>query len=363
MSRPSSAGTLDVLVIGAGQAGLALAACLERLPLRVEVVDRAARVGDAWRARYDSLTLFSPRALSALPGLALPGDPYGYPSKDEVAAYLESHARRLRAPVTLRTGIRRLAREDGLFRAEDDTGEVRIARAVAVATGAFQDPVVPACASALAPDVVQLTAATYRNPGHLRAGRVLVAGDGATGRQIALELAADREVWLATGRRRFVTAQRVLGRDQLWWSERLGLLRAPRTSAVGRLVRRLDAFPGEHLRLRALRRRGVRVAGRVAGARGREVLLAGGGSIEVDAVVWAVGYRERTGWLDLPGAKDARGQVLEHRGVSPVEGLYFVGREWQWSRGSALLVGVARDAAHVAGVIASRAGSAPVRPG
>jgi putative flavoprotein involved in K+ transport len=185
---------------------------------------------------------------------------------------------------------------------------------------------------------------------------VLVAGDGATGRQLALELAAEHEVWLATGSRRVVTAQRVLGRDQLWWSDKLGLLRAPRTTAVGRLVRRLDAFPGSHLRLRQLRRHGVRVMGRVVGAKGAHALFADGRSVEVDGVVWAIGYRERNGWLEVPAAKDASGGFIERRGVSPVPGLYFVGREWQWTRGSALLCGVSRDAAHVAQMIRGRLG-------
>jgi putative flavoprotein involved in K+ transport len=347
--------TVDVLIIGAGQAGLALAWHLQPLALDVRVVDRVARVGDSWRARYDSLTLFSPRALSALPGRAMPGDPEGYPTKDEVADYLEAYARGLRLDLALGAGVRRLTRERR-FRAETEAGDVHLARAVAIATGAFQEPIVPACAAGFSADVVQLTAATYRNPRQLEGRRTLVVGDGATGRQIALELAdgRPRDVWLATGRRRVVTAQRILGRDQLWWSERLGLLRASRETAAGRLVRRLDAFPGEHLRLGPLRRRGVNVVPRLTGARGRAAVFSGGRSVEVDAVVWAAGYRERTGWLDVAGAKDGSGRALERRGVSPVPGLYFVGRDWQWSRGSALLAGVGRDAAHVARDLAIR---------
>jgi putative flavoprotein involved in K+ transport len=342
---------LDVLVIGAGQAGLALASALRGMPLRVELVDRAARLGDSWRRRYDSLTLFTPRALSALPGLPLPGDPDGYPTKDEIADYLESYARWLGVEVHLRTGIRRLTRSGGLFRAETDQDGVIAARAAVVAAGAFQEPIVPPHADELAPEVVQLTAATYRNPRQLPRGRVVVAGDGATGRQIALELAGDREVLLATGRRRVVTAQHILGRDQLWWAHRLGMLRASRESAVGRLVRRLDAFPGEHLRLRALRRRGIVVMPRLHGARGRSVRFADGTSADVATVVWAVGYRERTAWVDVPGAADWRGHFVERRGLSPVRRLYFIGREWQWSRGSALLAGVGYDASFLAGRI------------
>jgi putative flavoprotein involved in K+ transport len=317
-------------------------------------LDRARRVGDSWRNRHDSLRLFSTRASSALAGLALPGDPHGYPTKDEIADYLEAYARRLGAPVRLRTGVRRLSRSGDRFHAEVDGGGVLEARAVVLACGAFQEPVVPPFAAALSSEVLQLTSATYRNPGQLPQRRVLVAGDGATGRQLALELTPGRAVWLATGRPRLVVGRRILGRDQMWWSQRLGLLRASRESAVGRLLRRYEPFPGEELRLRSLRRRGVRIAARASGARGRSVAFADGTSVEVDAVVWAVGWRERTGWVDVPGATDAHGRFVERRGVSPVPGLYFVGREWQWTRGSGLLAGVALDAAYVADRIVER---------
>lgn len=348
---------LDVLVIGAGQAGVALAWFLRRLPFRVLLVDRAARVGDSWRNRYDSLTLFSPRASSALPGMPMPGDPDGYPTKDEVAQYLEAYAHWLRVSIATGMDVTRLSRTEDLFRAEIGTGEHLFARAVVLATGAFQEPAVPSFAARLSPEIVQLTAATYRNPRQLPAGRALVVGDGATGRQIALELVDGREVWLATGRRRVVTPQRILGRDQLWWSERLGLLRASRRSVVGKVLRRLDPFPGMHLTLRRLRTHGVKIAGRMQDAQGKLAVLSNHGPLEIDAVVWSVGYRERTGWVDVAGAKDDSGRFVEWRGVSPVPGLYFVGREWMWSRGSGLLNGVGRDTAYVAASIAERLAS------
>ena len=339
---------LDVLVIGAGQAGLALGQELRSRDLRFLLVDRNARVGDSWRQRFDSLTLFTPRAYSALPGMPLPGDPNGYPTKDEQAGYLEAYAARFELPVALATGIDALERRGHLFHATTDRGDELTARAVVIATGAFQEPVVPAIAAGLAPEVRQLTAATYGRPADVPEGRVLVVGDGATGRQIALELGGSREVMLATGRSRRVSPDRILGRSIFWWMDRLGITRVSPESRLGRKLKATDPFPGKHLQLDRLRERGITVTGRLDRVDGRTVTFATGERADIDAVVWATGFRDRTGWVRIPGAVDARGGFLEQRGVSPVPGLWFIGRSWQTSRGSALVTGVGRDAADIA---------------
>ncbi len=140
---------LDILVVGAGQAGLALGFHLRKTPFRFQIVDRNVRVGDSWRKRFDSLVLFTPRAYSALPGLAVPGDPNGYPTKDEMADYLEIYANRFDLPVVLGAGIRWLERVDGGFRAVTEAGEPIECRAVVLATGAFQRPAIPAISKGL----------------------------------------------------------------------------------------------------------------------------------------------------------------------------------------------------------------------
>ncbi|HZC84668.1 MAG TPA: NAD(P)-binding domain-containing protein, partial [Rubrobacter sp.] len=134
--------TLDVLVIGGGQAGLAMGSGLKETPLSFRIVERHPRVGDSWRKRYASLVLFTPRAYSALPGLVVPGDPEGYPTKDEMADYLQAYAERFELPVALGTGIGRLERADGGFRATTEAGEPIDSRAVVLATGAFQRPAI-----------------------------------------------------------------------------------------------------------------------------------------------------------------------------------------------------------------------------
>lgn len=336
---------LDVLVIGAGQAGLAAGYHLRETGVRYELLDGFPRVGDSWRRRFDSLLLFTPRSYSALPGLSLGGDADGYPDKDEIADYLEAYAARFRLPVRAGTRVTRLAREDGVFVATTPDARIR-ARSVIVATGAFQRPRVPPIASGFGPDVRQLTPDSYRNPSGVPAGTVLVVGDGATGRQIALELARTHRVVLSTGRRRRPSRERLLGRSIFWWLDRLGVLRASRDSLVGRRLMAADPFPGRGLDLPRLAAGGVGVEARLTAAEGRTATFANGRSTEVESVIWATGYRDDTDWLAIPGAVHA-GAFVERRGVSPVPGLFFVGRSWQWTRGSALLAGVGDDAAYV----------------
>jgi len=345
---------LDVLIIGGGQAGLAMGYHLKDTPFRYRIAERHARVGDSWRNRYASLVLFTPRSYSALPGLAVPGDPEGYPTKDEMADYLEAYAERFELPVAPGTGIGRLERAGGGFRATTEAGEPIDSRAVVLATGAFQRPAIPPISKRLSAEVDQLAPEDYRAPDQLSPGRVLVVGDGATGRQIALELTANHEVLLAAGRPRRVSPDRILGRSVFWWMDKLGILRASRESRIGRFLMKADPFPGKRLELDKLQQRGVEVVGRVAQAEGKKVSFADGKAAEVNAVVWATGYRDDTGWVAIPEVKDARGNYLHYRGISPLPSLCFVGRSWQWSRGSALFAGVGEDAAYLTEHIVKR---------
>jgi len=255
-------------------------------------------------------------------------------------------------PILPQTGIRSLTQLDGGFRAGTDAGEIIDSRAVVLATGAFQRPSIPVSSRRLSADVSQLTPETYKRQTQVPPGRVLIVGDGATGRQIAVELSATHEVLLATGRPRRVSPQRILGSSIFWWMDRMGLMRASRETRVGRYLMNADPFPGEHLGLRPLRRLGIRVVGRLLDVDGKRVGFAGGETAEVDAVIWATGYRDDTRWVAIPEVKDERGGFVHWRGVSPVPGLYFVGRSWQWTRGSALLAGVGDDAYYVVSRIA-----------
>ena len=343
------------LVVGAGQAGLAAAWHLQRACMRFRIVDAAGRVGDSWRRRYDALTMFTPRFLSALPGLPLDGDREGYAGRDEFADYLENYARRFAIPVETSRRVERLTKcADGGFLAEMADGERIAAANVIVASGSFQQPNIPSLASGFNPAVIQIPASAFRNPAGVPEGTVLVVGDGASGRDIAAELAATHRVLIATGKSRKLFSERVLGKSMWWWLARLRLLRVPTDSLLGRWMRRTDPLPDRDRSLESLRRRGVTVAGRLVAAGGRRADFADGLFEQIDSVVWTTGYRDDSGWVAIAGAADDDGNFLHREGVSPVPGLYFVGRPWQRNRASGLVMGADADAAWIVRKVAQR---------
>jgi putative flavoprotein involved in K+ transport len=339
---------LDVVVIGAGQAGLAIGHFLERQGRRFVIVEAGDSVGSAWHARWDSLVLFTPRRYDALPGLAFPGDPDGYPTRDEVISYLERYAAAFELPIELNSAVRSLTATEGTFVVELD-GRRLEADQVVVATGPFHMPSIPALAGQLAPQVFQTHGADYHRPSDVPQGRVLVVGGGNTGFQIAKELSATHRVQLAVGSRQTPLPQKLLGRDLFWWLTKLGLLEKTVDSRIGRRARHRDTLIGSSPR--ELRRRyGVGLKPRVVGASGRTLSFADGSELDVDAVIWATGFRPDHSWVGLP-VVDPEGRVRHRRGITDVAGLYFLGLSWQHTRGSALLGWVKDDAEFIAAQI------------
>jgi putative flavoprotein involved in K+ transport len=354
VTPPDPAGApVDVLVIGGGQAGLAMGHHLGRRGLRFQIVDAGPEVGSAWRSRWDSLQLFTSRRHDDLPGMPFPAAAAAYPGKDAVADYLQAYAAQFRLPVRLDTTVTSLTRAgDGSYRVKAAVDEL-VARQVVVATGPFQTPVTPPVAAGLAADVHQLHSACYHRPGELPPGRVLVVGAANSGCQIALELSGTRTVDLAVGRRLPTVPQRPLGLDVWSWAR---LLRLDRVTADSRLGRRLagrDQVVGTGPR-RLGRRHGVTLRPRVASTSGRSVCFTDGSRADYDVVVWATGFTTDDSWIDVPDATDERGRLRQTRGVTPSAGLYTLGRSWQHTRGSALLGWVGADAAFLAEQISSR---------
>jgi putative flavoprotein involved in K+ transport len=343
---------VNVIVIGAGQAGLVTGYFLRRAGLPFTIVDGASEIGHTWCARWDSLRLFTPARYSGLPGLRFPGDdPARYPAKDEVAGYLRDYARTFELPVQLDTAVEAVAPDADGYRVETSAGPLT-ATAVVVATGAFQRPRIPAFAKGLAPQVRQVHSARYRNPSQLAPGPVLVVGAGNSGLQLAAELAgAGHPVHLAVGSKQMALPRRILGADVFTWLDRSGFMRAPLARMPGWLAGDGDVLVGQSIR-GVVRRHGVVVHPRAVAAAGTTITFEDGHGLDPANVVWATGFEPDLAWLP-PSALDAAGRPVHTEGVSPSPNLYFVGLERLRTSGSALLGWVGRDAERIVARVAA----------
>lgn len=336
----------EAVVVGGGQAGLAVGYHLAAQDVDFVILDAEERIGDAWRRRWDSLRLFTPAKYDGLPGLPFPAPPWHLPDKDEVADYLERYAERFDLPVRLGTRVDALTWDGERFVLRAGASRFE-ADHVVVATGPFQRPWVPAVAGRLSPEIHQLHSSAYRSPFDLPPGPVLVVGAGNSGAQIALELARTRKVWLA-GREAGRLPRRLLGRDVFAWLWP-AFTRLTLDTRLGRRLReRLrQGDPLIGISARQIADAGVMRVGRVTDERGG-LPVCGGEVAEPAVVVWCTGFRPDYGWIE-PAVLDEDGEPRHRRGVAADEpGLFFVGLPFQHRRTSALLGGVGEDAAFVA---------------
>jgi putative flavoprotein involved in K+ transport len=343
----------DVIVVGGGQAGLAVGHFLAQQGRRFTILEAAGELGAAWRNRWDSLKLFTPVRYDSLPGLAFPGDPDSYPGRDEVVAYLGDYVRAFQLPVELESRVIAVRGADGRFVVELADRRYE-ADQVVIATGPFQVPFTPAVAAGLAPGVAQLHSTEYTHPGQLPDGTAVVVGGGNTGYQIAEELVRSREVHLAIGARQTPLPQRLLGRDVFRFLQGARLMDKTVDSRLGRRMKGRETLIGSSPR--GARKQGIRMRPRVTGADGSGLTFADGTQQTASAVIWATGFRLDHSFVQLP-VFDARGEVQHRRGVTDTPGLYFLGLPWQHTRGSALLGWVKDDAQYIAERIADRATS------
>jgi putative flavoprotein involved in K+ transport len=404
----------DIVVIGGGQAGLAMSAVLQEHG-REHVVLERRRVGERWRTeRWESLRFQFPNWALELPGYSYSGeDPDGFAHWREVLCVIERYAASTRAPVRERTEVTALRAGEGGFVLTVPDGTIH-ARRVVVATGPFQRPRIPRFSEGVAPTVLQTDPTRYRRPEDLPDGAVLVVGSGASGCQIGDELLrAGRTVFLSVSRHRRVP-RRFRGKDVTWWLDRMG-----------RFDQTIDSFPGRRwppsvvvtgvkggydVNVRQMAADGLRVLGRVLGARDGRLMVARSANgvldqadetfagflaaarelaaaspncdlaeeeettasaglpatiAEIDsldlwreniaAIIWATGYDYDYGWLQAP-VLDVQGRPLQQRGITPVPGLYFLGLHWMHTFKSGLLSGVGRDAEYLAEHIAPMTG-------
>jgi|SRR5712691_10541713 len=402
---------VETLVVGAGQAGLAISRCLTELGAEHVVVERG-QVAERWRtARWDSLRLITPNWMSRLPAWSYPGaDPDGYMAAPELVSYLRRYASSFAAPLHEGTTVERVDARAGGMRVVTDQ-QTWLARNVVVAAGTENRAYLPPVASGIEPGIYQLPAARYRGPAQLPDGGVLVVGASASGVQIADELRrSGRPVIISVGRHSRIP-RRYRGRDILWWMHTAGILdhtidemrdarsarRAPSLQLSGRSGRRVD--------LAALTTGGVTPTGRLVGADGRWLSFADdlpattsaaqarmgqllrsidayitrsgrdectrpadawpsftprGAQTRLDlrragitSVIWATGYRPAYPWLPS-SALDHHGEIRHRRGVTDVPGLYALGLRFLHRRNSSFVDGVGRDARFVAAHLTRR---------
>ncbi|MBO9597557.1 MAG: NAD(P)-binding domain-containing protein [Cohnella sp.] len=338
----------EILIIGGGQAGIALGYYLRLKGADFAILDANLRTGDSWRGRYDSLRLFTPRQYSGLPGYSFPGDPRGAPTKDEAADYLEAYVDKFDLPVIYDTRIVGMKRVDGGFYLRSDSGEEFQADRVVVATGPFHRPFVPDISRFVGEDVVQIHSSVYRNAKDLQPGSTLVVGGGNSGAQIAVELAADREVTIAVSEPLSFKPLTILGKSMFWYYEKLGFMRAKMTSARGLLMQRQpNSIYGLELR-GLLDRNRVSLKPRASTVDGDRVIFNDGSSAKFRNIVWATGFRSDYDWIRIEGLFHEDGTPKHRMGETEVPGLYFLGLAWQTCRGSALMGWVKHDAEYVA---------------
>ena len=358
-ATPANDDHLDTIVIGGGQAGLAVGYHLTKSGQRFVILDANERVGDAWRKRWDSLLLFTPARINGLPGMRFPAPSGSFVTKDAMADYLEAYATRFALPVRTGVEVTRLSRRDEQLVVE--AGDLEFtADNVVVAMSNHQVPRLPSFANELDPRIAQLHSKDYRAPSQLRPGPVLVVGAGNSGADIAIELAASHPTWLAgqeSGQipfriERFV-ARHVLIRLVRFVGHHVLTVRTP----IGRKLRPKllpVAAPLVRVKPKDLLAAGIERVPRVAGVRDGLPLLEDGRVLEVANVVWCTGFRPGFSWIDLPIFGDHQ-EPLHEAGVVPTEpGLYFVGLHFLYALTSDTITGVRRDAARIAADVVAR---------
>jgi putative flavoprotein involved in K+ transport len=359
MNRRYEVEPIHTIVIGGGQAGLAVGYHLAKRGIPFLILDANQQVGDSWRNRWDSLRLFTPARYAGLPGMPFPGRGDIPPTKEQTADYLAQYARHFDLPVQNGVRVDRLWKEGDRFIMT--AGKQRFeAENVVVAMANYQVPKVPAFAKSLDPEIVQMHSHQYRNPAQLQDGGVLVVGLGNSGGDIAIEVARSHPTWLAgkesghipfridTFFARFflVRLVRFLGHHIFTIKTPIGRKARPKMLA--------SAAPLVRVKLHDLDTAGIKRVPRVVGVSDGLPLLANEHTIMTKNVIWCTGYHHGFPWIDLP-VFEQNGDPIHEAGIAEkIPGLYFVGLHFLYSMTSATLIGVGRDAERIVKAIVGR---------
>jgi len=338
------------VVIGAGQAGLAMGYYLQQSNKKFLILEKGLQSGNVWKKRYDSLKLFTPRIFSSLPGLPIDGDKHDFPSKDDIAIYLHDYATNFNLPIQFETEVIEVTNTNGIFTVVTNKGAAN-AKNIVVATGAFQNKYIPPFADKISKRVFQIHSSEYKNPSQLQEGTVIIVGGGNSGAQIAVELSSMKNTYISVGSTLSFLPLFVARKSIFWWFDKLGLLKATSSSIIGeKLHQRGDPIFGFELK-KAIKDWEVTVKGRVVNAEMDYLIFDDQSNLQVDNIIWSTGFKPDFSWIQIPGVLNAEGNVKHKRGVTTNKGLYFLGLPWQHRRGSSLLLGVGDDARYLMDVI------------
>jgi putative flavoprotein involved in K+ transport len=350
---------VETLVIGGGQAGLSVGYHLAQRGESFQILDANKRIGDAWRKRWDSLRLFTPARYSSLPGLPFPAKADVFPTKEEMADYLEIYAERFHLPVQTAARVEKLAKQGNGFSVTAG-GQRFEAGNVVVAMGNCQQPQQPEFAKELDPGILQIHSGEYRNPSQLQDGGVLVVGVGNSGADIGLEVARRYATWLSgketghipwpiegfMGRHILVRLMRFVGHHILTLGTPIGRKLRPE------LLKKQP--PLIRVKPKDLANAGIERVPKVVGVRDGKPLLADDRTLDVKNIIWCTGYLPGFSWIDLPIFGE-NGQPMHDRGiVDRAPGLYFVGLHYLYSMTSDTITGVGRDAERITKAIHER---------
>lgn len=359
MYRASEPEYVETIIIGGGQAGLSVGYHLARLGRPFLILEANERIGDSWRKRWDSLRLFSPARFDGLDGMPFPAPAWSFPTKDEMADYLEQYAAHFALAVRTGVEVDRVSRRDGGFLVSAGESSFECDQVV-VAMANYQRRRVPSFAEALDPGIVQFHSTDYRNLSQLQAGGVLLVGAGNSGSEIALEVSRRHRTWMA-GRDTGHLPFRINGRVARLIVPLLFRFVFHRVLTVGtpfgRKARPVIISRGGPL-IRAkpadLASASVERVPRTVGARDGRPLLEDGRVLDVANVIWCTGFDPGLSWIDLP-IFDGHGEPRHERGIVAGEpGLYFVGLPFLYAASSSMIHGVGRDARRIAVAIAAR---------
>jgi len=349
----------EVVVIGAGQAGLSASYHLKRKGIDHVVLDAAPRLGDVWRNRWDSLRLFTPAKFDGLDGYRFPARKDLFPTKDQMADYLESYAAKFDLPIHLNNRVVRLSRPGDRFRVETHNS-VYEANQVVVAAASYQKPRVPAFAEKLSSEIFQMHSHEYRNPGQLPDGPVLLIGAGNSGAEIAMDLNQTHKVYLSgrdVGHVPF-NIEGFMGRKVLVRLVVRGLFHRVLTlrTPMGRRFRaRMHGHGMPLIRTRPgqLEAAGIQRIGRIKGIQNNKAISDDGSEVPCASIIWCTGFHPGFDWIDLP-VLDEHGEPRQRYGKAiDLDGLYFAGLHFQYAVSSTMVAGVGRDARRVAGWISA----------